>query len=168
MAKNKEQWRTIKDYPNYAISDQGRIRGPKSVTEGQLTRFGYRSKVLRNEHGVKGKRIHRLVMQEFVGPSELEVNHINGIKTDNRLINLEYVTRTENIRHSYKIGTHKGPKGEEHGRAKLTWEAVRYIRASKEKADVLAKKFGVKVRTIDAAKYYENWKEAKWRGKEND
>lgn len=47
--------------------------------------------------------VHRLVMLAFVWPSNLDVNHKNWIKSDNRLKNLEYCTRSENIKHSYNI-----------------------------------------------------------------
>lgn len=45
---------------------------------------------------------HKLVLLAFLWDSLLEVNHKNGIKTDNRLENLEYCTRGDNIRHSYR------------------------------------------------------------------
>jgi hypothetical protein len=51
------------------------------------------------------KRVHRLVAEAFeLGlKGKLEVNHINGIKTDNRLANLEVVTRSENMTHAFRI-----------------------------------------------------------------
>lgn len=53
--------------------------------------------------GWKSFLVHRLVMLSFVWDSELQVNHINWIKTDNRKENLEYCTRSENILHSYRV-----------------------------------------------------------------
>ncbi len=49
---------------------------------------------------------HRLIWMAANGPipTELQINHKNGVKTDNRLINLEIVTCQENIRHSYDMG----------------------------------------------------------------
>lgn len=59
--------------------------------------------------------VHRVVMLAFVGPCPegLQVNHINGDKRDNRLVNLEYVTGSENMRHASAMGklNHAGMRG---------------------------------------------------------
>lgn len=50
-------------------------------------------------------KVHRLVLQTFIGPSEgREVNHINGVKDDNRLENLQWVTHRDNIKHAVESG----------------------------------------------------------------
>lgn len=54
----------------------------------------------------KAVSLHRLVSETFLGISELEVNHKNKIRSDNRLENLEYCTRSQNVRHS-QIGRKK-------------------------------------------------------------
>lgn len=51
--------------------------------------------------------VHRLVMQVFHWKSDLQVNHKNWIKTDNRLVNLEYCTASENVQHRFKVLWHK-------------------------------------------------------------
>ncbi|MCE7073719.1 HNH endonuclease, partial [Dyadobacter sp. CY327] len=64
--------------------------------------WGYPAVILhRDSVGVKTK-VHRIMMAAFVAPSKLQVNHINGIKNDNRLENLEYVTNRENGNHCSK------------------------------------------------------------------
>jgi len=53
-------------------------------------------------------RVHRVIMELFKGPSDLYVDHINGIKMDNRLENLEYVTASENVRRGYELSKRQG------------------------------------------------------------
>ena len=71
---------------------QGRILKP-----GCFCKCGHVSVVL--EHGTKGQPVHQLIMKTFVGepPSNMEILHINGNPKDNRLSNLRYGTRSENI-----------------------------------------------------------------------
>lgn len=80
-------------------SVKGRILRP-----GQFCKNGHVSVVL--GHGKNGSPIHQLIMNTFVGspPLGMEVLHINGNPTDNRLENLRYGTRTENILDVYYQG----------------------------------------------------------------
>ena len=86
--------------------------------------------------------------------SNVEVNHKNGIKTDNRLENLEISTRRENMIHATKMGLNKVPHvlGSDHGNSKLNEKNVREIKiAIKEKSMTykqLAEKYNVSVATI--------------------
>ncbi len=48
-------------------------------------------------------KVHRLVMLAFHWPSDLQVNHKNWIKSDNKLENLEYCTQSENLKHRYRV-----------------------------------------------------------------
>ncbi len=70
--------------------------------------------------------VHRLVVTCFIGeiPDHLVVNHKNGIKTDNRVENLEIVTRSQNIIHAYATGLAEGKAGEDNSQAKLTEQQV--------------------------------------------
>jgi len=104
-----EEWRPIDGYPNYAISDCGRVMSIRRQCL-MLPRYnrvtGYMYAFLWHEGVRKQYSIHRLVALAFLGsPSEkLDVNHLDGDKTNNEVWNLEWVTRGDNQRHAYRTG----------------------------------------------------------------
>ena len=106
-------WRTIPDFPNYEICQNGEIRNSQSNTllKHQLNK-GYHRVALYNDSGKFYKSVHRLVAETFHGLSsdKSEVNHISGNKNDNTLDNLEFCTRSENMKHAYRAGL-KTPSG---------------------------------------------------------
>jgi hypothetical protein len=73
--------------------------------------------------------VHRLVLEAFVGPcpAGMEACHNNGVRTDNRLENLRWDTRSANCRDRIRHGTTNFPRGIAHGMSKLTEEDVRII-----------------------------------------
>ena len=103
----KEEWKEINDYKGYFVSS---IRGKiwSLVSEKILTTtlsYGYHRVNLGGKKNSKKKYIHRLVGEAFiVNPNNYEmINHKNGIKTDCSVVNLEWVTRSENSLHSIRI-----------------------------------------------------------------
>lgn len=141
-----EEWRPIRAWPLYEVSDHGRVRraaSGKSTSPGRVRRLqltkgkksaGYVSVMLHNgRRGAVGNvNVGRAVLEAFVGPppsDRHECNHKNGIKTDNRPENLEWVSPSENIRHAFATGLKVGPRGEQQGAAKLSEAQVREIRA---------------------------------------
>ena len=87
-----------------------------------------------------------------------EVNHKNGIKTDNDASNLEWCTRPENIMHAYRIGLEKHVIGTDHPSSKLDDELVRYIRKSDKSSYKLAKELGVDSSTIRDVRNNKTWR----------
>jgi hypothetical protein len=81
---------------------------------------------------IKGKikLVHRLVMLAFYGDSELCVNHKNGIKSDNSVVNLEYVTHKENTRHRFEVLKQNGANLGKFGKLSKSSKPIISIRIS--------------------------------------
>lgn len=71
-------------------------------------------------------------MLAFIGPSDLTVNHIDLNKTNNRIFNLEYISKSENSLHFHKNGTRNMPRGENHHNSVVTDRERMEIRLLKE------------------------------------
>jgi hypothetical protein len=123
-----EIWKPISGYNGYyEVSNLGRVRSktrkiertsPNDITKkrpftykGKLVSFwitkkGYCRCTLNLDGLKKNHLVHQLVAKTFIDNKECkpEVNHKNGIKTDNRLENLEWVTTKENVRHAIQMG----------------------------------------------------------------
>lgn len=99
----------IKEFPDYYITDIGTIytrrHGRIKKLKTELSKWGYYRIGLWKNSKIVHKSIHRLVAEAFIPNPEnkCDVNHKNGIRTDNMVENLEWTTRSENIQHAYRV-----------------------------------------------------------------
>ena len=105
---NIERWKPIENFPNYLISNAGKVKNQKTerILKSCNDSHGYPQVILSNNGYKQAHRIHRLVAKAFVGGQDdsLEVNHRNGIKNESNMTNLEWVTHRENTKHAYNTG----------------------------------------------------------------
>lgn len=121
------EYKEVVGFP-YFITSEGIILNSKlKVRQPGLKRSGYHQVTFKSPSKDKTYLVHRLVALTFI-PNPLNkpfVNHINGIKTDNRVENLEWVTHQENMDHAKRTGLI--PIAEENGNSILTSSQVEEI-----------------------------------------
>lgn len=117
-----EEWQDIKGFEGlYQVSNFGRVKSLKyNKTEREKilslssNGYGYLNCGLHKNKKTKLVRVHRLVAEAFIPNinNYREVNHIDGDKTNNRVDNLEWCTRSENMKHAYDNKLKITPTGE--------------------------------------------------------
>lgn len=163
--ENVEVWKDVVGYDGkYQVSCLGRIkslykRRSSRILSQKNDRDGYLSICLCKNNMKKHFRTHRLVCDSFIeNPSSLPVvNHINGIKNDNRVENLEWTSVLENIRHSWKTGLSNRKIGENNFHSKLTEKIVLEIRSSSLSRKELANTYKVSPELIGLVINRKSW-----------
>jgi hypothetical protein len=107
-----EVWKRVVCNDNYEVSSLGNVRrcnGGKGARIGKqlkcsTKKIGYPATVLTKNGKQTLHYVHRLVAEAFFGPTVgMDVNHKNGVKDDNRVENLEWCTRQQNLQHSMRV-----------------------------------------------------------------
>jgi hypothetical protein len=131
-------YRPIEGFSGYRVGDDGSVWGCRKYTGNPLgvwrqlkywpDAHGYLQVNLYRDHKSHIKKVHQLVLRAFVGPCppNMECCHFNAVKSDNRLDNLKWGTRVENISDRVRHGTLVC--GEKSPRSKLTSDQVKEIR----------------------------------------
>lgn len=140
-----EEWRQIAEFPDYAVSNIGRVKrltsrpghaigkimsqrlnpGPKyskcCYPSVRLTKNGTYENI---------RKVHQLVLTTFAGPRPKGYvsNHKDGNKMNNHIDNLEWTTQSKNVKHAFDNGLKKNKKGADHWAAKLKHGEVWLIR----------------------------------------
>lgn len=137
-----ETWKNIPKWENlYQASNLGRVRSLRKLISGEtqiyilnpsMSSSGYNRCMLRDFERKRYAFVHQLVAEAFIDKDYrkkgLTTNHINSIRTDNRLCNLEVVTHSQNIIHSFTKGNREIIMGEKHYAAKISSHDVKQIK----------------------------------------
>lgn len=161
-----ERWKAIPKAPAYEVSNLGRVRRGGRVLKPALRGdVGYRKVTLWTDGAPMTKYIHRLVAEAFVpkpDPRDDTVRHsqapIRG--GGDAAANLAWGSMHDNVMDKVRDGTIN--RGEDHGRAKLTEDDVRAIRAAYDAGAInfahLAQHYGVTYVAIGQAAKRRTWK----------
>lgn len=106
------KYKSLDGFDMYQICGDGYVvnRYTGHIMYGNKKKTGYYEVTLVDDNGEKNYfLLHRLIAAAFLGMPEdgEEVNHINGDKADNRVVNLEWVTHADNLRHAFDTGLRK-------------------------------------------------------------
>jgi hypothetical protein len=159
----KEFWKDIKKYEgHYQASNLGRIRSIKF--KSRILKF-HKSRYLFTHLSKNGKTevllVHRVIAQTWIkNPKNLlTVNHKDGNKLNNNIMNLEWCSPSYNIIHSFKMGLSHPQKSENNWSTKLTKEMVKEIRDIKGISQkYIAKLFGIDQSNVSYIINNKTWK----------
>jgi hypothetical protein len=179
--KTPERWLPIPGFPGYDVSDQGRVRSyrrkigrtgggyewildnyPQTICNPRPDKDGYLYITLRAGNNKSTRRIHRLVLETFVGqrPPGLQCRHRDGIRAHNFLINLTWGTPKENSADTKLHGNTPNQRGMNGPAAKLTDDQVLKIRelyAHGHFQKDIGKMFGICQPTVHKIVHRQRW-----------
>lgn len=134
------------------------------VLKTSVDRNGYETL----NYAIKGEEreyhgVHRLVADAFIPRVEGKnfVNHKDGCKTNNRVYNLEWCTKSENTRHAFSTGLKKPTTGEAHGMVRLTAKEVAEIKEAINKGESgasIARRYNISTTNVSSIKNNKIWK----------
>ena len=164
----EEVWKDVKGFEGfYQVSNIGNVKRliservfAERLIGRTIDRYGYVKRVLCKNGKMFHFTEHRLVGVTFIDNPENKstINHINGVKTDNKVENLEWNTNLENKQHAISTGL-TDLKGTKHPKCKLTEKQVLEIRkiGFSETRTYLSKKYGVSRNNILGIIRGQNW-----------
>jgi hypothetical protein len=174
-----EFWKDViglEDY--YQVSNLGNVRSKERfVIRGRGGRYkiecknlnpsinsdGYLTGIFRVDKNPINYKVHRILAESFIGsiPEGFEVNHINGIKTDNRLENLEIVSKSKNIKHAFDLCLNKPRRGELNGMCKIDSDTAKWIKEMTKNGfteSQISSQLNVSIHTVRDIRRGRTWK----------
>ena len=153
---------------HYYATDDGHIYSEhlkRNISE-YFDKDGYKKVRLSNGDGSrKVFSVHRLILETFepnINSDKLQVNHIDGDKTNNKLSNLEWVSCKENINHAYNLGLYSNIGDNNNGEHKLVTaqvlEIINLLLSHEMTIQAIADKYNVSKHAIESIKYKKTWK----------
>ncbi len=163
----KEIWSTIKNFPDYKISNLGRVIGMKGGFIGFVNKgSGYVEVILSNNKGtIRREFIHTLVLETFVSdrPYKNQVRHLDGIRVNNNLSNLCWGTAKENHQDAIRHGTHSGLRYSEENHFMVTIKRdvaieIKHRLKNGDRVMDIVKELNVKRHTVNNIKFGLAWR----------
>lgn len=164
-----EQWKPAFGFSAYMISSEGRVMNivkQKGTRPGKILKAtnarGYLSLRLRNNGKYEHAYVHRLVLKSFTADHGVQVNHKNGIRSDNRLENLEWCDAAENLTHACRVLGKR--RGSHHWNTSITESDVlemRHAHASGESVMSVTRRYDLSHATISRILNGRIWRHVK-------
>jgi hypothetical protein len=151
----------------YEVSNTGNVRSIDRVIQTAKYPMNLKGKMLKPAIDKKGYKrvaimvdgklitlkVHRIVAKAFIDNvnDKPQVNHIDGIKTNNHVSNLEWMNNSENIQHAFDNGLMKAKRLHESARCKQTKEGIEEIvrlKSLKVKNKIIAEMFNCSITSI--------------------
>lgn len=125
-----EEFVDIPNYKGYTINKLGICKSPNNkILTSHFDTSGYLQHTIVLNNKKTSAKLHRLLALAFIpNPNHLpQINHIDGVKVNNSLNNLEWISNVENIRHAYAIGLANNT-GDNNNSKKVCFEDVKNIK----------------------------------------
>lgn len=160
-----EAWKTINEFPNYAISDIGRVKSlvnsvfkkPGDIMSQFMSPFYCKVSLYKNKKHYT-RSVHRIMAETFLGDAPTakhQVGHIDGNPKNNDVSNLKWCTPKENQKDRIKHGTMFFDKS--YYQQKITEDDARYIISSTETIRNLSEQFGLSQRHVQNIRSGKKW-----------
>lgn len=173
MSQEKEIWKDIAGFEGYyQVSNLGRVRSLDRLIKRKNGHHKRKGKILAqssdkkgykrlqlHKNGMKSHKVHRLVASAFIESycQNLQINHIDGDKSNNNLCNLEWVTPEQNTKHALKTGLISIGEKSKHSKIDEI-QALTILTMPANKRKQLQETYGLSLSAIQHIQHGRSWK----------